>query len=47
MLDLGWALNQMTVLLIRVRKGRFQTTDMNTQRENYVKIEEATGVMHL
>lgn len=37
----------MTVLLIRERKGRFQTTDMNTQRENYVKIEEATGVMHL
>ena len=34
-------------LLIRESKGRFQTTDMNTQRGNHVKIEEATGVIHL
>ena len=37
----------MTVLLISESKGRFQTTDVNTQRENHAKIEEATGVMHL
>lgn len=42
-----WALNQMMVLLIKESKGRFQTTDKNTQRGNHVKIEEATGMMHL